>query len=136
MADVPEGWEPGESREYIGLGRAVLREEGEGLSTVAWRSYEAEGWEFFSVSREDAVVLCAQRLSNEGLYLVLAGDEEALQTEGVEAVYRIGDCVAPQLIADCIFDGHRLAREIDAPSPAIPLPYLRERPVVAAASTR
>jgi dimethylamine/trimethylamine dehydrogenase len=84
----------------------------------------------------DAVVLCTQRLSNEGLYLELAGDKEVLQTAGVEAVYRIGDCVAPQLIADCIFDGHRLAREIDAPSPVIPLPYLRERPVVAAGSTR
>ena len=84
----------------------------------------------------DAVVLCTQRISNERLYLELAGDDEALQAEGVEAVYRIGDCVAPQLIADCIFDGHRLAREIDAPAPSIPLPYLRERPAVAAASTR
>ena len=77
----------------------------------------------------DAVVLCTQRLSNEQLYLDLKADEQSLQAEGIEALYRIGDCVAPQLIADCIFDGHRLAREIDAVDPATPMPYLRERPL-------
>jgi dimethylamine/trimethylamine dehydrogenase len=76
----------------------------------------------------DAVVLCTQRMSHESLYLELKADEQALREEGIEALYRIGDCVAPQLIADCIFDGHRLAREIDTPDPAVPLPYLRERP--------
>ena len=70
----------------------------------------------------DAVVLCTQRLSNEQLYLDLKADEQSLQAEGIEALYRIGDCVAPQLIADCIFDGHRLAREIDAVDPANPCP--------------
>jgi dimethylamine/trimethylamine dehydrogenase len=84
----------------------------------------------------DAVVLCTQRLSDAGLYLELAGDEAALESEGIEAVYRIGDCVAPQLIADCIFDGHRLAREIDADDPATPLPFLRERPVAQSVNTR
>jgi dimethylamine/trimethylamine dehydrogenase len=75
----------------------------------------------------DAVVLVTQRLSNEALYLELRADEEALRAEGVEAAYRIGDCVAPRLIADAIFDGHRLAREIDSEDPAVPLPYRRER---------
>ncbi len=83
----------------------------------------------------DAVVLVTQRRSNDRLYLELAADPEALSAEGIDAVYRSGDCVAPQLIADCIFDGHRLAREIDAPEPAIPLPYLRERPLPAAAGS-
>jgi dimethylamine/trimethylamine dehydrogenase len=41
--------------------------------------------------------------------------------------------VAPQLIADAIFDGHRLAREIDSEKPAVPLPFVRERPVSALA---
>ena len=31
-------------------------------------------------------------------------------------------------MADAILDGHRLAREIDSPDPAMPLPHLRERP--------
>ena len=78
----------------------------------------------------DGIVLVTQRISNDAVYVGLAGDEEALRAEGVEAVYRVGDCVAPQLLADVIFDGHRLGREIDSPNPAIPLPALRERPTV------
>jgi dimethylamine/trimethylamine dehydrogenase len=81
----------------------------------------------------DGVVLVTQRLSNDALYHELRSDEERLEAEGIEAVYRIGDCVAPQLIADAIFDGHRLAREIDSEDPAVPLPYVRERPVTALA---
>jgi dimethylamine/trimethylamine dehydrogenase len=81
------------------------------------------------VLKADAVVLCTQRLSNDALYHELHGDEEELRGQGIEALYRIGDCVAPRLIADVIFDGHRLAREIDAEDPAVPLPYLRERQV-------
>jgi dimethylamine/trimethylamine dehydrogenase len=81
----------------------------------------------------DAVVLATQRLSNDDLYHELRADEDRLESEGIEAVYRVGDCVAPQLIADAIFDGHRLAREIDAEDPAVPLPYVRERPVSAVA---
>jgi dimethylamine/trimethylamine dehydrogenase len=79
----------------------------------------------------DAVVLVTQRVSNDDLYLELRADRARLAAEGIEAVYRIGDCVAPQLIADAIFDGHRLAREIDCEDPAVPLPYVRERPVAA-----
>jgi dimethylamine/trimethylamine dehydrogenase len=75
----------------------------------------------------DALVLVTQRLSNESLYLELKSDEAALGAEMIEALYRIGDCVAPQLIADAIFDGHRLAREIDAENPLVPLPWRRER---------
>jgi dimethylamine/trimethylamine dehydrogenase len=78
----------------------------------------------------DGVVLATQRLSNEALYLELREDEEALRGEGVEAVYRIGDCVAPRIPAEAVFDGHRLAREIDSENPAWPLPAKRERLVL------
>ena len=78
----------------------------------------------------DAVVLVTQRLSDDRLYHELVADAEALRAEGIEAVYRIGDCVAPRIIAEAIFDGHRLAREIDSEDPAVPLPYLRERLVL------
>jgi hypothetical protein len=69
----------------------------------------------------DGVVLVTQRLSNEALYAEL--DDGSLP-----AVYRIGDCVAPRLLADAVWDGHRLAREIDAADPEQALPYRRERP--------
>ena len=78
----------------------------------------------------DAVVLVTQRRSNDELYHELAADRTALRGEGIEALYRVGDCVAPRLTADAIFDGHRLAREIDAENPSVPLPYKRERLVL------
>ena len=68
----------------------------------------------------DTVVLCTQRVSNDELYHELRADKEALEREGVEAVYLIGDAAAPRMIPDSIFDGHRLAREIDSPNPAMP----------------
>jgi dimethylamine/trimethylamine dehydrogenase len=83
----------------------------------------------------DAVVLVTQRLSNEDLFLSLKKDEDALSAQGIEALYRIGDCVAPRLIAEAVFEGHRLAREIDADDPSIPLPYKRERLVLERVAT-
>ena len=77
----------------------------------------------------DAVVLVTQRQSDDALYHALRADPR-LADEGVEAVYRIGDCVAPRMIAECIFDGHRLGREIDSAHPGVPLPYKRERMLV------
>lgn len=46
---------------------------------------------------------------------------------GIEAVYAIGDAVAPRHISEAVFDGHRLAREIDGEDPMRLLSYLRER---------
>ncbi len=83
----------------------------------------------------DAVVLVTQRLANDDLYLELAADGDALRAEGVEALYRIGDCVTPRITAEAIFEGHRLAREIDSENPAVPLPYARERMVFASVRT-
>jgi dimethylamine/trimethylamine dehydrogenase len=74
----------------------------------------------------DAVVLVTARVSDDALYRAVRDDPGP-----IESVYAIGDCVAPRLIADCVFDGHRLAREIDSPDPRRPLPYLRERRLLA-----
>jgi dimethylamine/trimethylamine dehydrogenase len=75
----------------------------------------------------DGVVLVTQQASDDGLYLELSGDPAALEAAGIGAVYRIGDAVAPRLLSEAVFDGHRLGREIDSPDPATPLPYRRER---------
>jgi dimethylamine/trimethylamine dehydrogenase len=76
----------------------------------------------------DGVVLVTQQVSADALYLELAADESALAAAGISGLYRIGDAVAPRMISESVFDGHRLAREIDAKDPAQPAPYLRERP--------
>jgi dimethylamine/trimethylamine dehydrogenase len=68
----------------------------------------------------DAVVLVTQRLSCDALFHELDGS--------LPRVFRVGDCVAPRILAETVFDGHRLAREIDQPDPEVALPYLRERP--------
>jgi dimethylamine/trimethylamine dehydrogenase len=81
----------------------------------------------------DGIVLVTQRISRDSLYRELVSQpEDALRSAGVEGVYRVGDCVAPRMLGDAVFDGHRLAREIDSADPAVPLPYLRERPVASA----
>jgi dimethylamine/trimethylamine dehydrogenase len=71
-------------------------------------------------------VLATQRLSDDALYRELVDDQGDL-----EGVYAIGDCVAPRVIADAIWDGHRLAREIDSADPATALPWKRERTALA-----
>jgi dimethylamine/trimethylamine dehydrogenase len=81
----------------------------------------------------DAVVLITQRNSDDAIYHSLREDAGRLEREGVSGLYRIGDCVEPRLIADCIFDGHRLAREIDSDDPATPLPFEREKVVLTGA---
>jgi dimethylamine/trimethylamine dehydrogenase len=75
----------------------------------------------------DGLVVVTQQLSRDAIYHELVGGREALQASGIEAVYRIGDAVSPRMISEAIFDGHRLAREIDSKTPAIPLPFDRER---------
>jgi len=75
----------------------------------------------------DGVVLVTQQASQEALYHELASDETALTAAGISGLYRIGDAVAPRMISEAIFDGHRLAREIDGKDPARPAPYRRER---------
>jgi dimethylamine/trimethylamine dehydrogenase len=82
----------------------------------------------------DAIVLVTQRVSDDAVYLELTADEDTLRAEGVEAVYRIGDCVSPRHVADAVFDGHRLGREIDSEDPAVPLPHRRELPSPARAA--
>ena len=68
----------------------------------------------------DGVVLVTQRVSDDALWREL---------EDTPGIYRVGDCVAPRLLADAIFDGHRFARELESGDPLVALPYLRERPV-------
>jgi dimethylamine/trimethylamine dehydrogenase len=75
----------------------------------------------------DGIVLVTQQVSDDALYRELVGDRARLQAAGIEAVHRTGDCVAPRMISESIFDGHRLAREIDGADPSVALPFDRER---------
>ena len=116
----------------------MLRQHLHAAGVVAHRGVTIMGIEAGRVSGDDefeepwsldadGIVLVTQQVSDDALYHELVADRPALATNGIEAVYRIGDCVAPRMISEAIFDGHRLAREIDGPDPSIPLPFDRER---------
>jgi dimethylamine/trimethylamine dehydrogenase len=97
----------------------------------------ATGCHVFATSRPvqwqaDGVILVTQRVSDDTLYRTLKADPEGLRAAGIEHLYRIGDCVVPRIIAEAVFDGHRLAREIDTADPATPLPFIRENRVLGA----
>ena len=115
--------------EWIGH-HAPIRIEDDGV--VVSNSFDAEGQE--RKLESDAVVLCTGRRSNDALFMELKHElgVNALEASGITGLYRIGDCEAPRTIADCIFDGHRLAREIDSDDPSTPLPFVRERSWVTA----
>ncbi len=82
----------------------------------------------------DAVVLVTQRASDDALFRQLRADPEAREHAGISGLYRVGDCVVPRVVAEAVFDGHRLAREIDTDNPAIPLPFIRENRVLGASN--
>ena len=71
-------------------------------------------------------VLVTGRHSDDALYRELQAMKSKWAENGVKAVYLIGDAEAPRLIADAIFSGHRLAREIEEPNAQFPKPYRRE----------
>ena len=78
----------------------------------------------------DAVVLVTQRRSRNDLYEQLTAAPDRLRSAEINQVLRIGDCVEPRVIAEAVFDGHRLGREIDTPDPATPLPFIREQRIL------
>jgi dimethylamine/trimethylamine dehydrogenase len=75
----------------------------------------------------DAVLLATMRIPQSALYRELHARSSEWAQADVRGVYRIGDCLAPrQQVADAIFDGHRLAREIESDDPMIARPWIRE----------
>lgn len=78
----------------------------------------------------NGVVLATQQVSDDHLLRELTSDNDALVAAGVSAVYCIGDAQSPQMPSEAIFDGHRLARELDSADPSFAQPWLRERLVL------
>jgi dimethylamine/trimethylamine dehydrogenase len=58
----------------------------------------------------DHLVLVADRVPDDALALDLLADPDRLQAAGIGSVDRIGDCLAPGLIAHAVYAGHKLAR--------------------------
>lgn len=77
----------------------------------------------------DGVVLVTQQLSDDALYHELRSDPDALAAAGIRQLIRIGDAVAPRMISEAVFEGHRAAREIELADPMAVRRYDRERRV-------
>ncbi len=76
----------------------------------------------------DGVVLVTQQHSDNALYAELVADPAALEAAGIRQVLLIGDAAAPRLPSEAVFDGHRVARELEHADPTAPRAWLRERP--------
>lgn len=76
------------------------------------------------------VVLVTQQESDDELYRELASDIEALRSAGIGQLLLVGDAAAPRMPSEAVFDGHRVARELELDDPTAPRPWLRERPTV------
>jgi dimethylamine/trimethylamine dehydrogenase len=96
---------------------------GIGAGSVTGHDRQGEPWS----AGCDGIVLVTQQAPRDALFTELASHQADLAAAGISGLYRIGDAVAPRMISEAIFDGHRLAREIDREDPAQPSPYHRER---------
>jgi len=72
------------------------------------------------------VVLVTSRQPNDELLLELNADADRLTDAGIKSVNAIGDCLCPSTIAAAVHDGHRVAREMDAPPANPDMPFRRE----------
>jgi dimethylamine/trimethylamine dehydrogenase len=73
-----------------------------------------------------SVVMVTSRRPNDELYLALTAHQDKIAEAGIASVQAIGDCDAPSTIAAAVYDGHRAARELDAPPDDPDLPFRRE----------
>ena len=69
-----------------------------------------------------SVVLVGSRRPNDQLYKQLSADPDKLKAAGITRLLRAGDCVAASTIQHAVYDGHRVARELDGPALA-DVPY-------------
>ena len=75
----------------------------------------------------DTVVLATSRRSRTALFSALMARKPEWARHGISAIVRAGDCMAPRYLADAVFDGHRVGREMESPDPERPLSIIRER---------
>jgi dimethylamine/trimethylamine dehydrogenase len=66
------------------------------------------------------------RLPDEGLWLELTARRSEWADAGIQSATRIGDCLAPGLIAAANYSGHQYAREFGTARPEDAVPFLRE----------
>jgi dimethylamine/trimethylamine dehydrogenase len=74
-----------------------------------------------------SVVMVTSRQPDNQIYLALRENPEKLVLAGIRSVSAIGDCSNPSTIATAIYEGHRVARELDAAPVDPDMPFRREQ---------
>jgi dimethylamine/trimethylamine dehydrogenase len=77
----------------------------------------------------DSLVIATGRIPNNSLYRELRARKDEWADNDIGGIYQVGDCFAPRLLADAIFDGHRIAREFESKNPQYAQPWIRERQI-------
>ncbi len=77
----------------------------------------------------DSIIVVTGRAPNAELYRELRKRKSEWEKNEIGGIYQAGDCYAPRLIADAVFDGHRIAREFESPNPQFAQPWIRERQI-------
>ena len=77
----------------------------------------------------DSLVIATGRVPNNELYRDLRSRKKEWGSNDISGIYQAGDCFAPRLLADAIFDGHRIARELESSNPQYAQPWIRERQI-------
>ena len=75
----------------------------------------------------DTIVVATARKSNDTLWKQLSARKGEWEKNDIKAIYQAGDCYAPGMIAQAIFEGHRIAREFESSNPQRAQPWIRER---------
>ena len=74
-----------------------------------------------------SIVVVTMRQPHDSLYHGLIESGPLLEEAGIKTTTRIGDCLAPGLVAAAVYSGHRYARELDAEPVSLDVtPFKRE----------
>ena len=74
----------------------------------------------------DTLVLVTERLPNDEVFQNLQNEKINFSKTRIKTIQRIGDCLAPGIIAAAVHSGHLAARELENVSME-EVPFLRER---------
>ena len=77
----------------------------------------------------ETLILVTSRQPDDGLFRTLRAQTDKTEVAALSSITAIGDCLAPGLIVDAIYAGHRFAREFQEP-PAGDVRFRRERVVL------
>jgi len=105
---------------------------------TSFNSGSARGCDLLSMHhhsewKADALVLITQRNRDDSLFAELVELQE--KSPSNVKYLKLGDCLAPRLVEDLVFEGYRMAQQIEDDDPMVHRQFLREHRQIGATST-